>query len=208
MKKLVKTPYARNMWRVMDKFQVLPTDERFQSLTDPQLGFIFESMALDAKETSLARRGINPNNYFEDDDTSWWNTPTKEFTALKEDDDEEEIVRKMKERTNQAHLDKMRENFSSTEEWNKYLAESGITNRKIETAEIVRESLEKAYRDAQNIEKFGKPKHTKQAKAEELKLSSAVELSDDEMQKVIDMFNGNLSDEDLIQPDSDDDVYF
>ena len=47
----------------MSKFNVLPTDERFLNLTNPQISFLLESMEIDAVIAS----GKNLGDYVEDD---------------------------------------------------------------------------------------------------------------------------------------------
>ena len=47
----------------MSKFNVLPTDERFLNLTNPQISFLLESMEIDAVLAS----GKNLGDYVEDD---------------------------------------------------------------------------------------------------------------------------------------------
>lgn len=47
----------------MSKFNVLPTDERFLNLTNPQISFLLESMEIDAVLAS----GKNIGDYVEDD---------------------------------------------------------------------------------------------------------------------------------------------
>lgn len=47
----------------MSKFNVLPTDERFLSLTNPQISFLLESMEID----TILASGKNLGDYVEDD---------------------------------------------------------------------------------------------------------------------------------------------
>lgn len=47
----------------MSKFNVLPTDERFLNLTNPQISFLLESMEIDA----ILASGKNLGDYVEDD---------------------------------------------------------------------------------------------------------------------------------------------
>lgn len=70
MRSVAKNPYGRNMWRIMDKFQVLPTDERFQNLSPDQIEYIFANMEMDMKEEARRAKGLK--NTVEDDDDSWW----------------------------------------------------------------------------------------------------------------------------------------
>lgn len=54
---LVTTNYGRNLWYIMDKFNVLPTDPSFRALTSPQIDFILRSMMEDKKEIERNQRG-------------------------------------------------------------------------------------------------------------------------------------------------------
>lgn len=47
----------------MSKFNVLPTDERFLNLTNPQISFLLESMEID----TILASGKNLGDYVEDD---------------------------------------------------------------------------------------------------------------------------------------------
>ena len=42
----------------MEKFNVLPTDERFKNLTSEQFNYIFTNMELDIKEQERANKGL------------------------------------------------------------------------------------------------------------------------------------------------------
>ena len=63
VKLLARENYSRNLWAIMSKFNVLPTDERFLNLTNPQISFLLESMEIDAVLAS----GKNLGDYVEDD---------------------------------------------------------------------------------------------------------------------------------------------
>lgn len=136
----------------MDHFKVLPTDERFTNLTDEQLAFIIESMTLDAKERELAYKGVDKNNYFEDDDDSFWDVPIEEFEVLEEGHDAEEIKRQAQELVGRENLRKVRERFKTTHEYNKFLEEGGKLARQVESDRIQQEQLKKVYEEARQLE--------------------------------------------------------
>ena len=48
-KSLAREPYARNLWAIMSKFSVLPTDKRFQDLTEMQVSLLIEEMNIDSQ---------------------------------------------------------------------------------------------------------------------------------------------------------------
>ena len=56
--KLSRTTYGRNLFRVLSKFQVLPTNPDFQALTDVQLDFIVAGMRQEAEDAERARKGL------------------------------------------------------------------------------------------------------------------------------------------------------
>lgn len=54
IRSLVKEPYAKNMWLIMDRFHILPSDPNFQNLTDFQMSFILENMRRENEEANAA----------------------------------------------------------------------------------------------------------------------------------------------------------
>ena len=71
MDKLAKTIYSRNLWTVMKKFNVLPSDPAFQNLTDSHIAYIISNMLIDNREEELIRKGIDPSTHVEDDSFEW-----------------------------------------------------------------------------------------------------------------------------------------
>lgn len=55
----------------MKQFNVLPNDERLQSLTTAQLNYIISSMVIDAKEQEDLMKGLDPNSTYRDDNFEW-----------------------------------------------------------------------------------------------------------------------------------------
>ena len=103
MRNLVKEPFARNMWRIMDKFKVLPTEERFKSLTSEQLAFIMASMERDNWEQRQLAKGItNFDDIKEDADTSFLTAKEEEFEVVPEFLDIDDINTKMMERLSES----------------------------------------------------------------------------------------------------------
>lgn len=205
MQKVVKTVYSRNLWRVMEKFNVLPTDESFMALTDLQLGYIMGNMTQDIKEENLRRKGVNPDSYFEDEDDSWWNQRAEEFTPLKEEDNEEEIARQVEAMTSKDELEKVRARFKNTDEWTKYLEEGGKDARKMAAEEHIQKQLVELYKDAAKASEMGEENWRNAITEGEAEANAKLpEISKDNIQDAIDLFNGTGTD-DLILPDMDDD---
>ena len=71
MDKLAKTIYSRNLWTVMKKFNVLPSDPAFQNLTDSHIAYIISNMLIDNREEELIRKGIDPSTHVDDDSFEW-----------------------------------------------------------------------------------------------------------------------------------------
>lgn len=80
-KSLARENYARNLWAIMSKFQVLPTDKRFQDLTEPQVNLLIEEMNIDFQY----EQGIDPlsEDYTFDDsfDPDKFELPSEEEQA-------------------------------------------------------------------------------------------------------------------------------
>ena len=87
MDKLAKTIYSRNLWTVMKKFNVLPSDPAFQNLTDSHIAYIISNMLIDNREEELIRKGIDPSTYVEDDSFEW-----EGELKLPEGDEAEQII--------------------------------------------------------------------------------------------------------------------
>lgn len=60
---LARENYSRNLWAIMSKFNVLPTDERFLNLNTIQINFLLESMEID----NLIASGKDINSVITDD---------------------------------------------------------------------------------------------------------------------------------------------
>lgn len=91
----------------MKKFNVLPTDERFQSLSIYQINFIIESMNLDVKEEERARRGLD--HIAEDDDTTWYDTSSEDFEPVPDFLDAEDIASQAYNRLSKSEQEKVKE---------------------------------------------------------------------------------------------------
>lgn len=191
----------------MDKFQILPTDERFEALTDAQVGFIMANMSQDVKEENLRRKGISPDSHFEDDDDSWWEQPHNEFEALKADDVEEDIAAQVDSMTRVDDLEKVKARFKNNDDWVKYLENGGAEAKKMATEDHIQEQLKKVYADAAEADKAGISKWGKsEIRDEEQKANQKLgELKDGDIQDAIDLFNGDTEDDGIIRPSMDDD---
>jgi hypothetical protein len=89
IKGIVKEGYAKNLWLIMDKFNVLPTDPRFTNLTDYQITFLLESMADDVRSANEANSKEGDTTSYTDE-TGELNGEDWTSTELTMDSEEEE----------------------------------------------------------------------------------------------------------------------
>lgn len=82
-KSLAREPYARNLWAIMSKFNVLPTDKRFQDLTEMQVSLLIEEMNID----SQFARGKDPLS----DDYAYDETFDEDY-ELPSDEEQESVA--------------------------------------------------------------------------------------------------------------------
>jgi len=137
----------------MEKFNVLPTDERFQNLSNEQIGFILESMILDRKEEERAMKGLNSKNHYEDDDDSFWNVPMDDFVALKEEHDESDIAEQLNELVGKESMQKAKERFKSTEEYNQFLESGGKLAKQMQVDSYIEDRLQAVYEEVDEIQR-------------------------------------------------------
>lgn len=177
MDALVREPLSRNMWAIMKEFKVLPTDDRFKELTGHQVNFILSSMGYDNKLLERARKGIDINSTMEDTDESWWYASHEDFEPLVEGHDEEDIARQVQEKLSEADRKSLRERFDSELEYQEYINSGGEDYFKDSLKEQIRKNLENLY-DEVNEGKF-----------KEEKMTRTDDMSMDEIQNAIDIFD-------------------
>ena len=92
------------MWLIMRKFNVLPTEERFTSLTDLQISYIVENMIEDAEQAKNPSKEADEDFY--DTDDAWYEDDEAFEEAMEEIDGEsigkqvEELKKQMPEYDN------------------------------------------------------------------------------------------------------------
>lgn len=132
---LVKTNYARNIWHIMDRFHVLPTDPRFYNLTDEQINFILYSIIEDNNEI----KGVDTDVY---DETFDW-----EGDLELEDTTDEELheIDKLNKNMPDEIAQRIKDNIEKARQKAKD-AETGEnkTQRQVEGEELVKRNLEDA----------------------------------------------------------------
>lgn len=184
MRSVAKNPYGRNMWRIMDKFQVLPTDERFQNLSPDQIEYIFANMEMDMKEEARRAKGLK--NTVEDDDDSWWYQDSETFQPLREDHDEEDLAKQVDALLSEADRRKKEERIKAddyTEEEQKQIRE----NYQIGVRNHINQRLAELDDEMQN----GKTK-------EETPSTTTLpeDMTKEDMESAINLFNSDEEDED------------
>lgn len=205
MGKVVKNPLSRNLWHIMKEFKVLPTDERFINLSDDHIGFILGNMVYDQKLEDQARKGVNPDSYYEDEEDEYWNQPIEDFEALKEEHDELAIAEQVEALTNKEELAKVRERFKSTEEWNEFMDKGGALAERAEKEKYLQEKLTKMYEEVAElnqagVSRWGEAKFNEDTEA----VKNLVPMKEEDLQDAISLFNGD-TDEQFSMPTSDDD---
>ena len=118
----------------MKKFNVLPTDERFQNLSIYQINFIIESMNLDAREEERARRGLD--HVAEDDDTSWYDSSSEDFEPVPDFLDADDIATQAYNRLTKSEQEKVKERaeteLEDTEESEVYQNKMAMIQKNLE----------------------------------------------------------------------------
>lgn len=183
MRSVAKNPYGRNMWRIMDKFQVLPTDERFQNLSPDQIEYIFANMEMDMKEEARRARGLK--NTIEDDDDSWWYEDSETFEPLKEEHDEEDLAKQVDSLLTETERRKKEERIKAddySEEEQRQIKENHQND--------IRSYIDKQLEELDDEVNNGKVKEEKPSRV------APEDMTKDDMESAINLFNGDIEDED------------
>lgn len=183
MRSVAKNPYGRNMWRIMDKFQVLPTDERFQNLSPDQIEYIFANMEMDMKEEARRAKGLK--NTIEDDDDSWWYEDSETFEPLKEEHDEEDLAKQVDSLLTETERRKKEERIKAddySEEEQRQIKENHQND--------IRSYIDKQLEELDDEVNNGKVKEEKPS------IVAPEDMTKDDMESAINLFNGDIEDED------------
>lgn len=183
MRSVAKNPYGRNMWRIMDKFQVLPTDERFQNLSPDQIEYIFANMEMDMKEEARRAKGLK--NTIEDDDDSWWYEDSETFEPLKEEHDEEDLAKQVDSLLTETERRKKEERIKAddySEEEQRQIKENHQND--------IRSYIDKQLEELDDEVNNGKVKEEKPSRV------APEDMTKDDMESAINLFNGDIEDED------------
>jgi hypothetical protein len=154
---LARTPYMRNLWAIMGKFNVLPTNDDFRSLTDDQINLMILSMNEDHREMELARKGLTVDSqYYDTDfDEEIWNKGVGEWEVLREGHDPNDIARQVEELTRAEDRKNLAMKFDSLDEYNAYLEAGGKTTRETEVEQYINKQLQAAEEKARRLNATG-----------------------------------------------------
>lgn len=147
----------RNMWRIMETFKVLPTNEDFRKLSNEQIDMIIYSMREDHREYELARKGLTVDSEFYDTsfDEEVWNKETGQWEVLKDGHDPNDIARQVEQLTRAEDLKNLATKFDSLEEYNDYLADGGKTSRETEVEQYINKQIQEAEEKARRLTATG-----------------------------------------------------
>lgn len=151
MSELVKEPYARNLWLIMDKFKVLPTNPDFMALTENQIGFVLENMVYDANEKNRAQQARKGATFYEDQDTSWVDEDIKDFNPLRDEEDLEAIQEHINNSSTKEDYEQARARYQSVDEWNEFVESGGKHAEDLEKERYKQEQLAKLFGEAQQL---------------------------------------------------------
>jgi hypothetical protein len=147
----------RNLWAIMTKFEVLPTNEDFRSLTDDQINLMIYSMNEDHREMELARKGLTVDSqYYDTDfDEEIWNRDVGDWEVLRDGHDPNDIARQVEELTRAEDRKNLAMKFDSLEEYNDYLEAGGKTTRETEVEQYINKQLQAAEEKARRLNATG-----------------------------------------------------
>ena len=143
----------RNLWAIMTKFNVLPSNEDFRKLTDAQIDLILYSMEEDYREMERASKGIqvDSEHYDSSFEDEVWNRDVGDWEVLKEGHDPDEIARQVEALTRAEDLKNLSTRFDGLEEYSDYLAAGGKTVRETEVEQYINRQLALAEEKARRL---------------------------------------------------------
>lgn len=193
MKGLVRNSYSRNLWAIMDKFKVLPSDPAWQALTQEQVEWILYNMERDAEEQVRRAKGMKLDSEFQDFDESWYDTPHDEFTPIRDGHDEGDIARKLNDITTEDDMARLKARWEASQEVDAIRAEGGTTIEEDTINELISNNVQKAIDEARRIEKHGgnkwQDKHPIELEEERKNLEFKNQLNKEDIQDAVSLFN-------------------
>lgn len=188
----------------MKKFNVLPTEERWKTMTNDQIEWILYNMEKDVEMEERARKGKALDADYEDYDGSWYETPHEEFNPVRDGHDEEEIARKLAEITTEEDMARLKARWEASQEVDDIRANGGTTIEEDTINELIANKLQKAIEEAKRIESHGGDKWGEKTpielEEEQANQQFKTKLEQDDIQDAIALFEGNTE-----LPSQDDD---
>jgi hypothetical protein len=147
----------RNLWGLMTKFKVLPTNEDFRQLSDSQIDLMIYSMNEDYREMEMAKKGIqlDSQHYDSSFEEEVWNKDVGDWDVLKEGHDPNDIARQVEALTRSEDVKNLASKFDSLDEYNAYLEAGGKTGRETEVEQHINRQIAIAEEKARRIEAAG-----------------------------------------------------
>lgn len=109
MHKLARSRVARNIWAIMNKFNLPPTDKRLRSLDTMQIDFILEEMKYDQELAEQAAKGVKVDSEVEDDSDEFlkkYYSKDRKVNLLADGDDPNDIYEQVKAATKNKDYDR------------------------------------------------------------------------------------------------------
>lgn len=187
----------RNLWGIMTKFNVLPTNEDFRKLSDMQIDLMIYSTQEDHREMELARKGIQVDSQHYDSsfEEEVWNRNVGDWEVLKPGHDPNDIARQVEELTKAEDRKNLAMKFDSLDDYNAYLEAGGKTTRESEVEQYINKQLAMAEEKAQRYAAAGGKKLVDDiAKAGER--TNLPDLDKAAIDKSIALFNQSNDDDD------------
>jgi hypothetical protein len=187
----------RNLWGIMTKFNVLPTNEDFRNLSDVQIDMMIYSMQEDYREMELAKKGVQVDSQHYDSsfEDEVWNKDVGDWEVLKDGHDPNDIARQVDELTKAEDRKNLAMKFDSLDDYNAYLEAGGKTTRESEVEQYINKQLALAEEKAQRYAAMGGKKlESDTEKAGER--DNLPDLDKEAMAKSIALFNQKNNDDD------------
>lgn len=146
IEKLAKSNYGRNMWSIMTKFNMPPSDPRLQAMTSEQLNFVLYSMHQDVEIANAYARG---NTLDADQQDTTFDFEAEDFDVVPDrfsEDDMEHIAKQLSDNTQIEGYDEMLQEKIS-------VAKESIPMDKAREATLAKEQMKESLKTAQELSK-------------------------------------------------------
>ena len=125
-REIVRSQYAKNLFAIMSKFNVLPTEKRFKDLTDFDLSFIIMSMNQEAKGIELAKKGLETTgDEFYDNEFDW----EGDMQLVKDGDNPEDLNRQLEDMLSPGQREERQTRLENADAAAVFRNEGGLTQQ-------------------------------------------------------------------------------